>query len=80
MILHNDIHDRTLRGLIREGSVSIAGNRKLKIYGRLNCSSGMRMRREHRVFFSSDKEAIDEGYRPCGNCMKDDYKIWKRGE
>ena len=77
MILHNAIDDRTLRGLIRKGVVSIAGNRKLKIYGMLSCFSGKRMRRGHRIFFSSRQEAINYAYRPCGHCMKDEYKIWK---
>jgi methylphosphotriester-DNA--protein-cysteine methyltransferase len=35
------------------------------------------MKMENRVFFASEKEAVDEGYRPCGHCMKEQYKLWK---
>jgi methylphosphotriester-DNA--protein-cysteine methyltransferase len=34
------------------------------------------MKKENRVFFCFEKEAIKEGYRPCGNCMKSKYKKW----
>jgi len=37
------------------------------------------MKRENRVFFISKKEATDNGYRPCGHCMKDIYQKWKDG-
>jgi methylphosphotriester-DNA--protein-cysteine methyltransferase len=50
-----------------------------KIFGRLDCKSGMRMKKENRVFFHTLKEAILEGYRPCKNCKpineKDFIKI-----
>ena len=39
-----------------------------KIFGKLDCKSGMRMKKENRVFFASWQDAIDEGYRPCKNC------------
>jgi len=29
------------------------------------------------VFFANEKDAIDAGYRPCGTCMKEQYKKWK---
>jgi methylphosphotriester-DNA--protein-cysteine methyltransferase len=35
------------------------------------------MKRENRVFFSSEKTAIANGYRPCGHCMRAAYKKWK---
>ncbi len=57
----------------------MGGNAKLKIYGLLTCSSGKKMKKENRVFFVSEKEAIDLGYRPCGHCMKQRYQIWKNG-
>lgn len=61
---------------------SLGGNRRLKIYGRLDCPSANRhLRRGHykkwRVFFASEAEAIGVGYRPCGVCMKDKYIEWK---
>jgi len=83
MILHTALGDtdfsrsRRLRILIGKGDVQLAGNRKLKIYGTLNCSSGKRMRLENRVFFKSEEEATNSGYRPCGHCMRQDYLNWK---
>jgi methylphosphotriester-DNA--protein-cysteine methyltransferase len=45
-----------------------AGWRPGKIFGRLDCKSGMRMKKENRVFFLSWDDAVAEGYRPCKNC------------
>jgi methylphosphotriester-DNA--protein-cysteine methyltransferase len=35
------------------------------------------MKKENRVFFSTEKEALENKYRPCGHCMKASYKKWK---
>ncbi|TGN09834.1 Ada metal-binding domain-containing protein [Leptospira ilyithenensis] len=78
MIRHNQISDTELRKQIRNRIIVLGGNAKLKIYGKLGCKSGKRMKRENRVFFSSEKEAIHRGYRPCGHCLKEDYQNWKR--
>jgi methylphosphotriester-DNA--protein-cysteine methyltransferase len=53
-----------------------------KIYGRLDCPSALRAIAKggyvsHRVFFATEQDAIECGYRPCGNCMKDKYRRWK---
>lgn len=77
MILHSKIEDDDLRSQIRSEEILFGGNKKLKIYGTLRCSSGKRMKKENRIFFSSESEAIENGYRPCGHCMKDNYKKWK---
>lgn len=77
MIRHNEISDRELRKRIRQYEIFFGGNIKLKIYGRLNCKSGKRMRKENRIFFRSNIEAINNGFRPCGRCMKSDYEKWK---
>jgi methylphosphotriester-DNA--protein-cysteine methyltransferase len=66
-----------LRKLITTGKIILGGNRKLKIYGELNCKSGKKMKVENRVFFESEKEAIENGYRPCGHCSQEKYKRWK---
>ena len=57
------------------------GNRKLKIYGRLDCGSALSsMKRypgeyqKHRVFFADEKTALAAGYRPCGNCLRKKYQ------
>ena len=79
MIKHSDITTIELYRKIRQKIISFAGNEKLKIYGKLNCSSGKRMKKQNRVFFTSTKEATLLGYRPCGHCMRDEYKKWKDG-
>lgn len=76
MIRHRDITDKALREQIKQGALSFGGNVRLKIYGTLNCGSGKRMKRENRIFFESSNEAIAEGYRPCGHCMKTEYREW----
>lgn len=58
------------------------GNKKLKIYGKLDCYSAMKWLEkgyyiDNRVFFEDEDTAIEAGYRPCGICMKEQYKNWK---
>ncbi len=79
MIGHSEITDIDLRNQIKLKEISYAGNLKLKIYGTLQCKSGKRMKKENRVFFGSETEAIKNGFRPCGHCMKMKYKNWKNG-
>lgn len=79
MVYHLNIGGRALRSLIRHRKIQWAGNQRLKIYGTLKCSSGKRMKKENRVFFHSETEAQKMGYRPCGHCMREAYKIWKDG-
>jgi methylphosphotriester-DNA--protein-cysteine methyltransferase len=79
MILHSEISDIELRSIIQKKVVCFAGNKKLKIYGLLGCTSGKRMKKENRLFFTSEKEAQQNNYRPCGHCMRDKYKKWKNG-
>ena len=68
---------RALELLIVNGKVKLGGNKKLKIYGKLNCGSGKRMKPANRVFFADEQEALNAGYRPCGHCMPHQYQIWK---
>jgi len=70
MIQHSAISDNELRRLIKQGLICFGGNKKLKIYGTLQCSSGKRMKRENRIFFSTEDEALQNGFRSCGHCMK----------
>lgn len=82
MIQHTDFENndrgrKELHKLIRRKKIVLGGNRKLKIFGRLQCASGKRMLRENRIFFTSETEAIAAGFRPCGHCMKDKYLQWK---
>jgi methylphosphotriester-DNA--protein-cysteine methyltransferase len=84
MIGHLELGDttfkrlRSLKNLIDAGKIQFAGNSKLRIYGTLRCSSGKRIKTENRVFFKSAEEAVNEGYRPCGHCMREEYLHWKK--
>lgn len=71
------LSEREIRSRVRSGKIRLAGNKKLKIYGRLQCASGKRMKSVNRVFFFSEGEALREGYRPCGRCLPDEYRAWK---
>ena len=79
ILAHVDIANADLNSKIKRQQILFGGNRKLKIYGKLSCKSGKRMKRENRVFFSTEKEAIINKYRPCGNCMRVEYNQWKNG-
>lgn len=76
MIKHDEISDQKLRLLIDSKYIQLGGSKKLKIYGRLDCKSGKRMKQENRVFFANEAEAIEYGFRPCGHCMNVEYKKW----
>ncbi|KQS28225.1 Ada metal-binding domain-containing protein [Dyadobacter sp. Leaf189] len=84
MLLHSELRplsfrtSRFLFGLIQSGEIRFAGNSKLRIYGLLNCRSGRRMKQQNRIFFSSEAEARENGYRPCAHCMRQAYLQWKR--
>lgn len=77
MIHHKDIENKALHTFIKNGAITLGGNRRLKIFGSLRCTQGKRMHRENRVFFSNEVEAIVSSYRPCGHCMKLSYQLWK---
>ncbi len=51
------------------------GNRRSRIYGRLDCPVAARYLakgtyQKNRVFFSDEGTALAAGYRPCKTCMK----------
>ena len=53
-----------------------------KIYGRLDCPSALRAIArgqyvQHRVFFADEHVAIAAGYRPCGSCLRSEYRQWR---
>jgi methylphosphotriester-DNA--protein-cysteine methyltransferase len=79
MIKHNDVHAVILRSRIRKKEIILAGNSTLKIYGLLSCGSGKKMFKKNRVFFESETDALENGFRPCGHCLKHKYKNWKDG-
>ncbi len=62
---------------------TLGGNKKLKIYGKLDCKSAFNWISKgkyvkNRVFFESEKIAKEAGYRPCAICMKKEYQNWKK--
>lgn len=77
MIDHSQIDDRDLWRLIRSKQILFAGNRRLKIFGTLDCVSGRRMKRDNRIFFVSEDAAAALGFRPCGHCMPNAYRNWR---
>lgn len=77
MIAHSLISASELRSKIHRKEICFGGNKTLKIYGTLHCTSGKRMKKENRVFFINEEEALQNNYRPCGHCMREAYKKWK---
>ena len=70
---------------VSEQPGTLGGYKKRKIYGRLDCPSALRHIAKgeyvkHRVFFADEETAIKAGYRPCGICMKEAYKVWKANQ
>ena len=60
----------------------LGGHRRNKVYGRLDCAGALRwIAKGHyvkqRVFFADEVTAIAAGYRPCANCMREEYRAWK---
>ncbi len=77
MIEHEKLTKQELLNAIKNKKIKLAGNKKLKIYGSLICRSGKRMKKVNRVFFATQKEATNLGFRPCGHCMKIYYLKWR---
>jgi methylphosphotriester-DNA--protein-cysteine methyltransferase len=80
MTSHNDITDKDLHSALRRRQILFGGNKRLKIYGKLNCGQGKRMKKQNRVFFKNETEARSNGFRPCGHCMKNAYIKWKKNK
>ncbi len=64
---------------------TIGGNRRTRIYGRLDCPAALRAIArggyiKHRVFFASEEDARAAGYRPCAVCLPAAYATWKRDQ
>ena len=60
----------------------LGGNRRGRIYGRLDCRAARRALargayRANRVFFLDEATAIAAGYRPCAVCMPRQYRRWR---
>jgi len=73
------------RSYLSEAKGTFGGQRRMRIYGRLDCKSALSFIArgyyvEHRVFFKDEATAISAGYRPCGKCMRTEYARWKSGQ
>ena len=73
---HSTLTAADVRTMIRRQQIRY-GNRRLKVYGLLRCSSGRRMKRENRIFFLNEEEAILVGFRPCAHFIQKQYAQWK---
>jgi methylphosphotriester-DNA--protein-cysteine methyltransferase len=77
MVEHNQLSREALSHHLKTGKIALAGNLRMKIYGLLTCSSGKRMKKENRVFFKNETEAVQLGFRPCGHCLHSKYILWR---
>lgn len=64
---------------------TIGGNKKLKIYGKLDCPNALIWIKkgyytENRVFFENIEVAKLNNYRPCAKCMKKEFILWKNNK
>ncbi|MBI5112047.1 Ada metal-binding domain-containing protein [Rhodoplanes serenus] len=71
------LHDSPTKG-------ALGGNRRLRIYGRLDCPSALRwIAKGHyvknRVFFADAATAVAAGYRPCAICLPAEWRRYKAG-
>lgn len=64
---------------------ALGGHSRQKVYGRLDCPVALSLIRrgrakvEYRVFFKDAETARACGYRPCGACLREEYKAWRAG-
>lgn len=76
------LRDEHNKEYISEIPGTLGGNKRLKIYGKLDCPSALQYIAQgkyvkNRVFFRDEETAIKAGYRPCAKCMKKEYIEWK---
>jgi hypothetical protein len=62
----------------------LGGHRGNRIYGRLDCPAALKwLARGHyvkqRVFFADEETALAAGFRPCGCCLPEKYRVFKAG-
>ncbi|WP_255325432.1 Ada metal-binding domain-containing protein [Candidatus Solirubrobacter pratensis] len=60
----------------------LGGHARTRVYGRLDCPVALSLLRRglqprHRVFFADEATAVAAGFRPCGACMREEYRTWK---
>lgn len=84
--------DRPYRLLGPDGSYwshkpgTFGGHSGTMVYGRLDCPVALslirrgRFRVETRVFFADADTARACGYRPCGACLREEFRAWKAAQ
>jgi Metal binding domain of Ada len=77
MLEHKKFTPQEIRQQIKSKQITLGGNRNLKIFGTLSCKSGKKMLQKNRVFFENEADATQNGYRPCGHCMRAEFQAWK---
>ena len=60
---------------------TVGGQRRTRIYGRLDCPAAARALARggyvsQRVFFLDTDVAVAAGYRPCAVCLPEPYRVW----
>jgi methylphosphotriester-DNA--protein-cysteine methyltransferase len=61
---------------------ALGGHRRTRIFGRLDCPGAARAIARggyvaSRVFFLDEATARAAGYRPCSNCLREEYRAWR---
>jgi hypothetical protein len=65
---------------------TLGGHSKQRVYGRLDCPVALslirrgRFKVQYRVFFADAETAGACGYRPCGACLREEYREWKAAQ
>ncbi len=73
------------RTVLSDTPGTLGGNSRGKIYGRLDCPAALSSMgrfpghyEQTRVFFADEKTALAAGYRPCGCCLREKYREYRR--
>jgi Metal binding domain of Ada len=77
MVAHLILSSQEIRQQIKSRKITLGGNKNLMIYGTLSCKSGKKMLQKNRVFFENEADATQNGFRPCGHCLRAEYMVWK---
>jgi hypothetical protein len=60
---------------------ALGGHRRSRVYGRLDCPSALRAIARggyvRQRVFADRATAIAAGYRPCGVCLREEYRAWR---
>ncbi len=71
------------REVVSEVPGELGGHSGTRVYGRLDCPVALSLIRRGfdvrrtRVFFADEETAVAAGFRPCGACMREEYRRWR---